>query len=136
MSYFKKYASNTYAGSANQHVFSMDEGEVRTSRAFYRISAGGEYKYSLLYSSITDGSFRRIGKPNTVADEWKIIGARVGRCTSFPVDTDVSAIDVEATEVAWLERLTFDGERSYIPDGGELFCTDAVTLYFDKGDYI
>ena len=76
MSFFKKYVSNTYAGSANQHIFAMNEKEVRTSRAFYKISVGGEYKYSLLYSSITDGSFQRIGKPNTVCDEWSILGER------------------------------------------------------------
>lgn len=136
MSYFKEYTSNTYAGSANQHVFAMSEGEVRTSRAFYKISVGGEYKYSLLYSSITDGSFRAIGKPNIICDEWKILGARVGRCTSFPEGIELSEVDAENLSVEWLGRLTFDGERSYTPDGGELFCTDAVSLSFDKGDYV
>ena len=137
MSFFKKYVSNTYAGSANQHIFAMNEKEVRTSRAFYKISVGGEYKYSLLYSSITDGSFRGIGKPNTVCDEWSILGARVGRCADFPEERDLFEIDVESdVKITWLERLTFDGERSYTPDGGELFCTDPATLSFERGDYI
>lgn len=137
MSYFKTYVSNTYAGSANQHVFSMNENEVRTSRVFYKISSGGEYKYSLLFSSIIDGSFRNIGSPNTILDEWKIHKARVGRCCSFPEETDVKDVDLERDcDILWLSKLTFDGARSYVPDGGELFCTDPVTLSFEKGDYI
>ena len=138
MSYFKKYVSNTYAGSANQHLFSMPEGEVRISRAFYKISVGGEYKYSLLFSSITDGSFRGgLGKPNTVLDEWKILGARVGICKEFPEDRDVSEIDAEKEiSVKWLSKITFDGEKEYTPDGGELFCSDPVSLSFEKGDYL
>lgn len=136
MSFFDKFTSNTYAGSANQYLFEMKEGESRTSRVFYKISVGGEYNYSLLYSSITDGSFRRIGKPNVVLDEWKIQGARIGRCTSFPEESDISRLNAGEIDVKWLGRLTFDGKRSYIPDGGELFCTDPQSLFFEKGDYL
>ena len=135
MSYFKKYISNTYAGSANQHIFAMDEGEVRTSRVFYKITDGGEYRYSLLFSSIIDGSFRRIGKPNTIVDEWKIHKARVGRCTSFP-EGDAENISMGEVKIKWLEKLTFDDTASFTPDGGELFCSDPVSLSFDKGDYL
>ena len=137
MSFFDKFTSNTYAGSANQYLFEMKEGERRTSRVFYKISVGGEYSYSLLYSSIIDGSFRKIGKPNLILDEWKIHGAKIGRCTSFPEEREISEIDAEKDiSVKWLGRLTFDGKRSYIPDGGELFCTDPQSLFFEKGDYL
>ena len=137
MSYFKKYTSNTYAGSANQHVFAMNEGEVRTSRVFYRITNGGEYKYALLFSSITDGSFRAIGKPNTVCDEWKIHKAKVGRCVSFPEEKPVEEVDLQSeAKIDWLAKLTFDDNASYTPDGGELFCSDPLSLYFEKGDYL
>ena len=135
MSYFKTYVSNTYAGSANQHLFSMEDGEVRTSRVFYKITCGGEYKYSLLFSSIIDGSFRRIGKPNTVCDEWKIHSGRVGRLADFP-EGDVEAVEIGDLDISWLSRLTFDDEKEYTPDGGELFCSDPLSLYFDKGDYL
>ena len=137
MSYFKTYVSNTFAGSANQHVFSMNEGEVRTSRVFYKITEGGEYKYSLLYSSIIDGSFRRIGTPNTICDEWKIHKARVGKCCNFPDEKAVEDVDLDRDcEIKWLAKLTFDSKKSYTPDGGELFCTDPVPLSFEKGEYI
>ena len=137
MSYFDTYVSNTYAGSANQHLFAMDENEIRMSRVFYKIASGGEYKYSLLFSSITDGSFRHIGKPNTVCDEWKIHGARVGKCTSFPENADVSLVNLDNdVDIKWMGRLTFDGEKVYVPDGGELFCSDPISLSFDKDDYL
>ena len=137
MSYFKTYVSNTYAGSANQHVFAMNEGDVCKSRIFYKITSSGEYKYSLLFSSIVDGSFRRIGKPNTICDEWKIHAARVGRCVDFPEEKSVCEISLDDDlNVTWLDKLTFDGEKDYTPDGGELFCSDPLTLYFEKGDHL
>ena len=137
MSYFKTYASNTYAGSANQHLFRMAEGEVRTSRVFYKITNGGEYKYSLLYSSIIDGSFRGIGNANTICDEWKIIGVRAGRCRAFPEDKDVQDVSLEDdVKIEWLGRLYFDGERGYTPDSGELFCTDPLPLSFECNEYL
>ncbi len=137
MSYFKTYVSNTYAGSANQHFFAMNDGEVRTSRIFYKITSGGEYKYSLLFSSIVDGSFRRIDKSNTVCDEWKICSARVGRCAVFPEEKAVDEVQLEKdTEIEWLGRLSFDGEKEYTPEGGEIFCSDPLTLSFCKGEYL
>ena len=43
MDFFKSYASNTYAGSANQYFFNMKDGERRTGRVFYKITNAGEY---------------------------------------------------------------------------------------------
>ena len=37
--YFKNFTSNTVAGSANQHFFTMEENESRIGRVFYKISA-------------------------------------------------------------------------------------------------
>ena len=57
MTYFDKYVSNTCAGSGNQMFFNMNEDEVRTGRMFYKIFAGGEYNYSILFSNIIDTTF-------------------------------------------------------------------------------
>ena len=39
MEYFEKFVSNTTAASGNQLIFTMEKGEIRTSRAFYKIFA-------------------------------------------------------------------------------------------------
>ena len=57
MEYFEKYNSNTYAGSANQLYFEMNENEIHTGRIFYKITVGGEYSYSVLFSNIIDSTF-------------------------------------------------------------------------------
>ena len=54
MEYFKKFSSNTYAGSGNQLYFGTEENEIRTGRLFYKISFGGKYNYSVLFSNIID----------------------------------------------------------------------------------
>lgn len=57
MKYFEEFSSNTYAGSANQLYFEMDDNEIHTGRAFYKISVGGEYNYSILFSNILDSTY-------------------------------------------------------------------------------
>ena len=136
MSFFKKFASNTYAGCANQYHFKNEGGENHTSRAYFKITAGGEYKYSLLFSTIVDGSYRGVGVPNVILDDYKICSARVGRCTTFP-DAALPDVDIEKdAKVSWLGKITFDGAKGYIPDGGELFCSDPISLAFEEGDYL
>ena len=71
MSFFKKFASNTYAGCANQYHFKNEGGENHTSRVYFKITAGGEYNYSLLFSNIVDGSYRGVGVPNVILDDLR-----------------------------------------------------------------
>ena len=82
MQYFSTYTSNTLAGSANQHFFTMAEGEVRTGRVFYCITSGGTFHYSLLFSNTIDSTYAdgAISHRNMLCDEWQILGARVARC--------------------------------------------------------
>lgn len=50
MEYFKNYVSNTTAASANQLFFKpTDPQTAMVGRVYYRIFAGGEYRYSFLF---------------------------------------------------------------------------------------
>ena len=57
MKFFEKYVSNTYAASAHHSFFNMGDGEVRTGRVFYKISVGGKYNYSILFSNTIDSTY-------------------------------------------------------------------------------
>ena len=85
MRYFENFKSNTYAGSGNQLYFTMDENEIRTGRAFYKISVGGKYNYSILFSNIIDSTFAdgSISQKNLICDEWTIHGMKIGKCDKF-----------------------------------------------------
>lgn len=70
MKYFEDFTSNTYAGSGNQLHFKMNENEIRTGRVFYKISVGGEYNYSILFSNIIDSTYAdgSISHKNLICD--------------------------------------------------------------------
>ena len=131
MEFFKKYTSNTYASAANQYLFEMPKGVARTSRIFYKISVGGEYEYSFLYSNITDSTFAdgSVSHCNIVCDSWEILGARV------TVTPQIYSVD-ELDSMAGFVELTFDGKKHKSVGPGEFFSTDAVKLNANKGDYI
>ena len=86
MKYFDSFVSNTCGGSGNQFFFHMNEGEVRTGRVFYKITAGGTFDYALLFSNIIDSTFSdgSVSHKNLVLDEWTILAARAGRCRQMP----------------------------------------------------
>ncbi len=124
MSYFDKYVSNTLGASANQTYFETD-GEVMTTRVFYKIFAGGEYGYSFLYTNLLDSSILT-GEfyANRIIGEWDIISAGVAVCR------DITNDGVSVTP------LTFGGKTSKHVAPGEFFATDEVTLAPDAGDYV
>ncbi len=90
MDYFNRYVSNTCAGSANQLFFSTGEGEIRTGRVFYKITVGGEYAYSLLFSNIIDSTYGDGSRRhcNLICDSWQIHSARVGKCSWINPDRE------------------------------------------------
>jgi len=128
--WFEKYSSNTTAGSGNQHAFRMAEGEVRVSRVYYRVFAGGEWAYSLLYTNILDSTFADGDKTgcNMICDEWKVISAKVGVCASCS--------SVQATEPHSVQTLTFGGSTEKTVAPGEFFASDEVRIRAEKGEYI
>lgn len=136
--YFKKYVSNTCAGSSNQHLFEMEKGEVRTGRVFYKILEGGEYDYSLLFSNIVDSTYAdgQKSSKNKFGKGWQIIDAKVGKCKYIPLDKSVRELTDKDMVVTDMVQLTFDGfkERQVTP--GEFFYTDPLKLSFEEGEYL
>ena len=141
MNYFNKYSSNTYASSANQHVFRMDKSEIRTGRVFYKITNGGAYNYSLLFSNIIDSTYAdgSVSYKNLVCDEWEIVSARVGKCKSeifgedFIEEQKTAEINDSVTDFI---DLTFDGKKAKNVSPGEFFYCDEFLFDVNKNDYL
>ncbi len=144
MQYFQRFSSNTIAGSGNQHWFTMPAGEVRTARAFYKITAGGEYSYSLLFSNIIDSTFSKgdVSHKNLILDSWRIHSARIGKCKQMGTDKPLAAMrvgdedtqaDINVTE---LRPVTFNGSQEKTVAPGEFFATDPLTLSFAAGEFL
>ena len=116
MKYFEKYRSNTLGGSGNQLFFST-EGKVETGRVYYRITAGGRYSYSILFSNIIDSTFSdgTLSHKNLICDSWELLGARVGWCHAVPRPTE------EAPEVSRWQELRFQGETAVEVQPGGFF---------------
>ncbi len=136
MKYFNKYVSNTYAGTQNHNFCNLPEGKIFEGRSFYKISVGGEYNYSLLFSNTIDGTLAdgTFSHRNLICDGYTIHSAKIGKCKQMktgPKATDFS--DVCVTDFV---DVTFDGKKSKEVMPGEFFSTDPVKLYFDKGDFL
>lgn len=133
MKYFNEYSSNTIAGSSNQHFFTMENGEVRTSRAFYKIAVGGKFRYSLLFSNIIDSTFAdgSVSHKNLICEEYKILGARVGKCASIEAER-MTAKEEELN----LRSITFGGRLFKDVAAGEFFTSDPIELEFECGEYL
>ncbi len=132
MKYFEQFTSNTYAGSSNQLYFNMKEGEVRTGRIFYKISTGGEYNYSILFSNIIDSTYAdgSLSHSNLICDEWKIHSLKIGRCRKFPEDINS---EINVTD---FKEATFDGKKDKNVMPAEFFAADPIKLSFEKNDFL
>ena len=132
MKYFEQFTSNSYAGSSNQFYFNMNEGEIRTGRIYYKISVGGEYNYSVLFSNIIDSTYAdgSLSHKNLICDEWKIHNLKIGKCTEFPEDIN-SKIDVTD-----FKAVTFDGKKEKNVMPAEFFATDPIKLSYNKDEFL
>lgn len=140
MNYFDQYSSNTYAASANQYFFRMHHDEVRTGRVFYKISSGGAFGYSLLFSNTIDSTFSdgSVSHCNLLCRRWSILGAKVGKCCkAIPAGNEMEEnADWINQNVCDFVILTFGGSTSKTVEPGELFCCDEFQYDFKKGDYL
>lgn len=146
MKYFEKYTSNTCAGSGNQLFFKMKDGEVRTGRVFYKIFAGGEYNYSILFSNIMDSTFAKGERShkNLICDSWQIINTKIGKCKEIPQDKEPEVLtmadkgDNKAADiiVSDLKDITFNGSISKEVMPGEFFSSDPIKYFFEKDEYL
>ena len=130
-----KFTSNTLAGCANQHYF-ISDGTKRTSRAYFKIFAGGEYTYSISFSGVLDSSYRRISFHDEPCSGWTICRAKVGRLSSFPSDISPESITLgEVLDPEWISELSFSGERGIVAPSGA-FSADPIKLSFSEGEYL
>ena len=142
MNYFKKFSSNTYAGSGNQLYFKMNDDEIRTGRVFYKISSGGKYNYSILFSNIMDSTYAdgSISHKNLICDEWTINGFKIGKCAGFDSTKDISDLIMEDNGISDIVvtdfvDVSFDGKKEKVVMPGEFFSSDPVNLEFEKDEY-
>lgn len=125
--FFKRYHSNTTAGSSNQTFFESD-GKEHTARVYYRIFEGGSDRFSLLFSNTTDSTFADGGySVCNMQSSFEILSVRVGL-------TDTAAMD-EATEPSAFQSLTFDGCAGSLIDAAEI-ATDPFALAARTGEYL
>jgi len=144
MEYFEKYSSNTYAGSGNQFYFEMSENEIHTGRIFYKITVGGEYSYSILFSNIIDSTYAdgSISHKNLICDTWSICSAKIGRCKYLGVFNDISELDMDDEDknsdilILDFKNITFDGEFSKEVMPGEFFASDPIKCVYEKDEYL
>ena len=138
---FNTYTSNTVAGSGNQHFFTLEENRVQTGRLFYKITAAGEYNYSVMFSNTIDSTFADGAQSykNLVCKAWKIIDAKVCACdkniipNNFTEDAVAKAINSRPFDFI---PLTFGGCAQKEVAPGELFFSDPVQLKFENDDYL
>ncbi len=127
--FFNKIASNTLAGSSNQHFFCPENPqEVYTGRVFYKVFQGGRYNYSFLFSSILDSSFWEGSNRNAEIVGWEIVRAQVGISKSCSLE--------EMPDVGQWQPLFFEGKRNKRVETAELFASDALVFCAEKDEYI
>ena len=130
MDYFKKFHSNTLAGSGSQHFFRNDENNITRSRVFYKIFEGGDYPYSFLFSNTIDSTFSdgSVSHKNLVVDSWVIEEMLVG------VTESCDKTSFEAPRE--MKNILFSGNKRKIVNPGELFFSDPMQIEGKKGEYI
>ncbi len=147
MKYFEKYVSNTIAGTGNMHFFTLSDGEIMKCRSFYKITKGGEYNYSFLFTNIIDGTFSESegSSSNMLCDSWTIHSLRTGKCKYIPSEKKLlpAMIMADADEnpdadiiVTDFVDVTFGGKKEKEVMPGEFFATDPVKLNFQKDEYV
>lgn len=144
MKFFGEFKSNTYAGSSNQFYFEMNENEIRTGRVFYKISAGGKYNYSILFSNIIDSTYADGSKShkNLICNEWTIHSLKIGKCVKFDNDKELVNMVMDDKNknsdivVNDFINITFNGQKSKEVMPGEFFSSDPVMLKFEKDEYL
>ena len=130
MDFFKKYVSNTLAGSSNQSFFLSDSSEQK-GRVFYKVFAGGEYDYSFMFSNIIDSTYADVShsKANIKCRGWTLNYAKAMVVSKDEKELAQCEIKSE-TALAFNKKITKD------IISGEIFFSDPVSLNCEKGDYI
>lgn len=125
--WFQTYTSNTLAGSGNQYVFESD-GLAHTGRVWYRLTHGGSYPYSLLFSNVIDSTYSdgAVSRKNDLRAGWKLIGLRAA----------VSPVIANDRELDF-QRLTFGGKNGVdVKAESGFFASDPAVFRAEAGEYL
>ncbi len=128
MKYFENFVSNSIAGSGSQKTFSMQNGETRVSRVYYKIACGGTFDYSFLYTNVIDSTFADGSEchKNYVCDEWELLSLRAAVTNGCsPDEPFINAIE-----------LTFDGKKTKTVHPAEFFTSDPARLTVNEHQYL
>ena len=144
MKYFDKFKSNTYAGSGNQLFFNMNENEICTGRVLYKISAGGKYNYSILFSNIIDSTYAdgSISHKNLICENWFIHSAKIGRCAGLNMSENISELVMDDENenadiiVSDFKPISFNGQKTKEVMPGEFFVSDPIECVYKKDEYL
>lgn len=135
MNYFSEYSSNCAGAAGNQFCFyPADENEIITARCFFKITVGGEYNYSFLFTNTIDSTFGDGSKSqcNDIPSQWYIKELSASKCSSCDI---VKMTDEESFGNSFIP-LTFDSQTEKTVSPAEIFATDPVNLQFEKGEYV
>ena len=123
MTYFDTYFSNTLAPSNNQKFFRASAQTPETARSYYKLTAGGKYRYSFLFANSVASTFSDGAESfaNYVCKEWEILGLKVCICKENFTPSAFSPV-------------TFDGNAKKTVRSGEIFSTDPILLEANAGD--
>ena len=154
MNYFNTYVSNTTAGSGSQTVFFSDD-RPHTGRVFYRVTTGGKFNYSFLFTNIIDSTFSdgSVTRKNYVVDSWNILSARVATCRELDFEKVCAPSKAKGEEpsvtmgcfpsenqdhivVSEFKEISFNGSAEKEVTPAEFFATDPVELELNEGEYV
>ncbi len=138
MKHLEGYVSNTIAGTSNQLIFSS---KTDTSRAFYKITEGGKYKYSLAFTNTIDSTFAdgSVCQKNVICGSWEILGCKVAVLPSDALDIrfeSTEALTELNNSITDFYELTFKGKKDKMVAPAEVFVSDEIELDIKKGDYL
>ncbi|MBR2406339.1 MAG: SGNH/GDSL hydrolase family protein [Clostridia bacterium] len=123
MSYFEAFTSNTLAAGGNQTVFHPVGEQV--GRVFYRVFAGGTYRYSLLFSDVIDSTFAdgSISRAGDTCGGFTLTRLAMGVCDTLESSPS-------------LQPITVGGVSSYTLKSGETVATDPLVITAAAGQYL
>ena len=130
MKYFETYTSNSLAGSGNQYFFLTGDKEIHRGRIYYKVFAGGTYRYSLLFSNVIDSTFADglVSHCNLICDEWEIMEASLGVCKTCSLE--------KVSEPEFIAEMSFGGNAGKMVMPGEFFASDPVEITVEKNDFL
>ncbi len=135
MDFYKKFTSNCAGSAGNQLCFYPEnKDEILTSRCFFKVTEGGEYNYSFLFTNTVDSTFGdgSLCRCNVVPDEWQIKSLAVSKCSEcsnekMPVENELENSFIQ---------LTFDSKKEKTVAPAEIFATDPIKLNLKKGEFL